>query len=246
MQADILSGLSQLCSQDIGLTFGAIIYLEGRLEGRLTLYETGQFPYGCIGPVRFLWKPRDTSNENEIRSLWIWSHPAINQKVEEQIVKVFKMKNHVVSVDETTNEDKKSSPIAKKMKMTEEEDRSEKMELETYSLDSFRSDKVTLKSLKDQLVRFKLVGPMSTTVLASVLQAVKGTSGLNEEYEIQASIWDKIKSCVSSPNEVTQSSVISMLVKDPRLLLPKKKAFNKNHFDLNKNYLKNKYRMIII
>ncbi len=219
--------MGQLCSQESGLTFGAVVYLEGRLEGRLTLYEAGRFPYGCIGPVRFLWKPRDPAAADETRSLWIWSHPAIYRQVEEQIVKVFHMKAALVAAGETTSEEKKSSPTAKKMKMTEEVDDSEQMELETFSSVSFKSGTVTLTSLKDKLVRFKLAGPMSTAVLAGVLQTVRDTKGSSGDYDFQASVWDRIKSCVSSPNEVTQSSVIGLLVKDPRLLLPKKKAFNK-------------------
>ena len=35
-----------------------------------------------------------------------------------------------------------------------------------------------------------------------------------------------MKSIISDPNEVTSSSVISLLVKDPRFVLPKKKSFN--------------------
>lgn len=46
-------------------------------------------------------------------------------------------------------------------------------------------------------------------------------------YSAQNELWNKIKTCLKNPNDVTPSTVLSLLVKDPRLVLPKKKSFNK-------------------
>lgn len=46
-----------------------------------------------------------------------------------------------------------------------------------------------------------------------------------EMYEKQMGVWEKIKSSAKEPSEVTSSSVIGLLVKDPRLALPRKKSF---------------------
>jgi hypothetical protein len=48
-------------------------------------------------------------------------------------------------------------------------------------------------------------------------------------YEKQTETWQKIQASISNPNEVIQSFAIALLVKDPRLILPKKKSFNKTH-----------------
>ena len=60
-------------------------------------------------------------------------------------------------------------------------------------------------------------------------------NSFSKDFEFQAGIWDKIKNFASSSKEITPSSVIGLLVKDPRLVLPKKKAFNKVEADMNKN-----------
>jgi hypothetical protein len=44
-------------------------------------------------------------------------------------------------------------------------------------------------------------------------------------YETQGNIWNQM-SKLKDANEVVQGTVIGLLVKDPRLLLPKKKNFN--------------------
>ncbi len=46
-------------------------------------------------------------------------------------------------------------------------------------------------------------------------------------YDKQASIWNKIKQSLNELNDFPASCVLGLLVKDPRLMLPRKKAFNK-------------------
>lgn len=146
------------------------MYLEGQFEGRLSFYEADEYPYGCIGPVRFMWKPRDSADCQQ-RSLWIWSHPAIYRKIEEQLIQVFKLEKYLpVTIGADDN-----SPLVKKMKMSSNTDAGgvEDVASEPTLSEVFRSDTVQLESLKDKLVRFKLLGPMSTAVLANVLKTVE-------------------------------------------------------------------------
>ncbi len=145
-EEDLIKGLSKLCSQQTGLTFGAKMFLNGQYEGNVILYEESKYPFNCIGPVRFLWKCKsDDSDQNEQRKLWIWSHPSIYQQVETQLKNVFDLN------EKKENEDENSSPVFKKRKLKNE---------------------IYLQSLKDKLVRFKLLGPLSTTILANVLKTV--------------------------------------------------------------------------
>ena len=210
-EKELINGLSKLCSQETGLTFGAKMFIDGQFEGKLVLYEADKYPYNCIGPVKFLWKPREVNQDK--RSLWIWSHPSIYRQVEEQIVNVF---NLTRKSSATTDN---SSPDAKKRKLLDDSS-------DSTCNPIFTSDLVVLTSLKDKLVRFKLAGPMSTSILANVLQAVDPEK--NDYFTSQAELWSKIKNSISSPNEVTAALTIGLLVKDPRLILPKKKTFNKS------------------
>jgi hypothetical protein len=106
----------------------------------------------CIGPVRFLWKFQDGLSDR--RALWIWCHPSTYKVIGEQLVRVFNLSG---------NKDVASG-----------EQSEEKMETDTDEniLSSNDEKNINLLCLKDKLVRFKLIGPMSTSVLANVLKTV--------------------------------------------------------------------------
>lgn len=57
----LLEKLSLITSSDAGLTFKAKLYLSGTQEGSTVLYHRGMYPYGAIGPVRFMWRPLQPS-----------------------------------------------------------------------------------------------------------------------------------------------------------------------------------------
>jgi hypothetical protein len=151
-EKDLITGLNRLCSPQTGLTFAAKIYLNSQCEGNTTIYEADKYPFNCIGPVRFFWHPK---NQNENRSIWIWSHPAIYKQVEDQLTFIFKL-------TKTTEQD---SPQIKKRKISQNIEENH----ENY-FTSINNSNIKLKSLKDKLNRFKLLGPMSTTILANLLQ----------------------------------------------------------------------------
>lgn len=195
---DLTKALNRLCSTNTGLTFGAKICLSGKCEGRVMLFEADQYPYNCIGPCRFIWKPCQAEN----KTLWIWLHPSIHKQVKEEFFKIFNLAPSQID-----------SPLAKKRRFN-----SEKEAVDEH----WKSDKITMTCLKDKLVRFKLLGPTSSSVLGNVLRLVE-----NEDFCNQSKIWDSIKFSIKNPSEVCPSTVIGLLVKDPRLTLPKKKAFKK-------------------
>ena len=189
--------------------------LSGKYEGKVVLYEKDNYPFNCIGPIRFLWKFNEPKSheENKINSnpcvLWIWSHPSIYKQVESQLVQVFDLQvNNIepnqIKIDQ--NETVSESGIFKSLK-----------------------GNIILKSLKDKLVRFKLLGPLSTTLLAHVLKTIEAKNDKLDEnhYENQAETWNKIRLKLKEPNDIVPSTVIGLLVKDPRLIMPKKKLFNK-------------------
>ncbi len=46
-----------------------------------------------------------------------------------------------------------------------------------------------------------------------------------EKIKTQEALWDKIKN-INNSGDIPPSTVIGLLVKDPRIILPKKKLFN--------------------
>jgi hypothetical protein len=133
------------------------------------------------------------------RRIWIWSHPSTKKQIRAQLIEIFDLK--LQSADDNT---------------------SDNGEFESTTGGSV----VKLKSLKDKIVRFKLLGPLSTTLLAHVLKTFDDNQS-DIYYQHHADIWNKFKLSLKNPNDVTSQTVISLLVKDPRLSMPKKKMFNK-------------------
>jgi hypothetical protein len=196
--------LARLCTNKTGLTFAAKIYLKGQCEGRTVLYEKDKYPFKCIGPVRFFWRPIENEQDMAIessnlrRSLWIWSHPSIYKSVEQQLINTFVLEKEV-SISQNlvsnnhdnqqSNIQEKSSelepPKTKKRKLANSSEQKPK-EIEKTQYESkekrslvYKSNDETgihLRSLKDKLNRFKLLGPLSTTILANVLNPIKSSS----------------------------------------------------------------------
>lgn len=89
----LVSRLALLTNADAGLTCGAKSYLPGTREGTVVLYHRNCYPFGAIGPAKFLWRAcvshnNDTNND---RQLWLWVHPTIHGEVTEELVSVFQL-----------------------------------------------------------------------------------------------------------------------------------------------------------
>lgn len=157
----MLAGLNRLCSQETGLTFGASMYLDGQYEGHLAAYEADKYPLKCIGPVRFLWKVRNCEVVcDERRALWIWCHPSTYKSIAAQFQYVFNLS----AKSSQTTEEKMDIDINDQITRT--------TTIESDVFSSNDEQDIRLLCLKDKLVRFKLLGPMSTSILANVLQTV--------------------------------------------------------------------------
>uniref|UniRef100_A0A5S6PYK5 Ribonucleases P/MRP protein subunit POP1 n=1 Tax=Trichuris muris TaxID=70415 RepID=A0A5S6PYK5_TRIMR len=152
----LVNGLNELCSAQVGPTFAAASVVRGQREGSVVLYEQGRYPYGCIGPCSFIWEPCDAPEDNIIRKIWIWVHPSIKAKVLSTLKHLFRL--------------------------SECEARGENGDLEEMNcLTDFRllrctrncmltvEGDVSLVLLEDALLRFRLCGPKSSAILRQVL-----------------------------------------------------------------------------
>ena len=173
LQDYLISCLNKLCSSDTGLTFASKMHLSGQYEGifryfflipirnllneltqgKVIIYEENKYPYNCMGPVRYLWKPLDTTT-NEKRFLWLWTHPSVFDQIKDQFVKIFNIRS---------NEDSLTEPP---------EHKKAKMESDSIKVNDLiiKNDSVKITCLKDKLIRLKLLGPLSTTILSYALK----------------------------------------------------------------------------
>lgn len=125
------------------------------------MYEEDKYPFNCLGPVKFLWKPIESGDEN--RTLWIWTHPAIFDSVAQLFRRLFNI----------NDEERSESPQMKKQKLDAETEEALNEDAKAQLRNPiFRNDKVVIKCLRDRLVRFKLLGPLSTNILANALKSV--------------------------------------------------------------------------
>ncbi len=70
----------------MGLTFAAVAYLKGTMEGRVLVCSTNGSA-SPIGLVTYLWRPQEEGLEN--RTLWIWSHPAFSEDLLNELRQTF-------------------------------------------------------------------------------------------------------------------------------------------------------------
>ncbi len=149
----VLDGLQRLCSAHTGLTFASSSHANGKYEATVDLYEPNKYPFGYIGPAKYCWSPE---NDRVIR---IWTHPSILETVRQQLESVF---------------GQDQQPQAKKTKLTDITQPDEEV---------LQTESISIKLFKNSFNRFKLLGPLSTTILASILKTIdvreRGTSVLD-------------------------------------------------------------------
>ncbi|XP_028327552.1 ribonucleases P/MRP protein subunit POP1 [Gouania willdenowi] len=259
----LLAALSQLTSKDTGPTFASAVCLSGCRQGSLTVYKAGQYPSHPLGLVTFLWRPR--TQGSALRQLWIWAHPTLKQDLLAELQAVCLCSEAVamvtpVEAHPTTEPEPEKSSEAKlvpgKKRKRNHKDSSEPSAKKILG-DGTRSttSPVTWKSsltgiiindLTMELVRFRLIGPQSHSVLTDTLEAATRCEVLCKEqqpthtsslwwpelckdesrmklHQQQADLFHTLKSIFSS-SELTAGTVLSLTVDDPRLNLPTKKV----------------------
>ncbi|XP_060081712.1 ribonucleases P/MRP protein subunit POP1-like [Ylistrum balloti] len=130
------------------------------------------------------------------------------------------------------NETSKDISIKTNSNNVRKNDKDSKKKLATWKV---RAGEVWMESLKDCLVRFRLTGPTSQTVLSQTLQVadmlpqdVSGEFWWQQFYSKdhtsightqQKQFWNEITKC-RSPGELTPHLVLGLTVRDPRILMP--------------------------
>lgn len=142
------------------LTFAAKKYIDGCREGTLTFFRKNSYPHSPIGNVNFFWRPK----ESDVRTIWIWIHPAFYNDFLDEIISSFEFKQK--NVEKSTTDTSNSNCL--------------------YINDS----NCEMIILRNVLNRFRLYGPLALKVLTEALQLPSLTElerNLSSEEELDTS-----------------------------------------------------------
>ncbi|XP_058504584.1 ribonucleases P/MRP protein subunit POP1 [Solea solea] len=261
----LLAALSQLTSKQAGPTFAAALCLSGQRQGSVVVYRAGQYPSQVLGPVTFIWKP--CTHGSTHRQLWIWAHPSIKQDLLPELQSVCQCCEAVVppvvpvvtpaEVTPTKEPELKPEKAPKPAQSHTKRKRSCKDACEPPAKkilgDGTRSPStpvtwrssstgIVINDLTMDIVRYRLIGPQSHTVLAETLEAATDCNALDKSqpsplwwpghckdeskmnlHKQQADIFNILKD-IYSTGELPAGTVLGLAVDDPRLTLPSKKV----------------------
>ncbi|XP_042279648.1 ribonucleases P/MRP protein subunit POP1 [Thunnus maccoyii] len=262
----LLASLSQLTSKEAGPTFAAALCLSGRRQGSVVVYRAGQYPSQPLGPVTFLWRPRTQGSTH--RQLWIWAHPTLKQDllpelqsvcqcceaVVPPVVPVVKPAEVVPTVEsepkpEKTPETKQITGTKRKRSRKDANGPPAKKILgdgtrspTTPVTWKSNSTGIVINDLTMEIVRYRLIGPQSHSVLAETLEAATDCDEMNKSqpsslwwpehckdeskmilHQQQADVFNILKG-IYSTGELPPGTVLGLTVDDPRLTLPTKKV----------------------
>nr|XP_056710449.1 ribonucleases P/MRP protein subunit POP1 [Euleptes europaea] len=259
-EEDLLTALARMCNVDTGPTFAAIPCLAGRRQGALTLYRKDQYPEGTLGPVTFIWKPRNESSiASAIRQLWIWMHPTFKQDVLAELKAVCHCSeplepcNPKPVVSSSQEENKMDVPEKAGEKRKRKDAGEMVVPVKKIIGDGTRdpcqprcwvsqTNGIVISDLTMEILRYRLIGPLSHCVLTEALKAASVHADLdNTDSEInrwwvencrnpeqvslhhrQEAIFDLLQGLSSS--EIPSGTVLGLTVGDPRVNLLKKRS----------------------
>ena len=163
---------------DPGITPNSDSIADGRKEGEGILYHANSYPWDPVGVVWFLWKYQPCADRcntgdlpdvqpHEITSLWVWCHPSIH----EEVLQLFTAAadEYDCSHPSSKPENLKESRSAVSLSKAEVDSSQRDIGLDAEISQSSDVPLVSVCSLRDELLRFRLVGPKSKVVLSTVL-----------------------------------------------------------------------------
>ncbi|VDL80320.1 unnamed protein product [Nippostrongylus brasiliensis] len=201
-QDELISALSPLCANASSPTFAFKSGRTGKYEVSTLIFQPGQYPRGLIGPARFLW-----SKEGEKHQLALWTHPSCRDDVLRALRSLLELSN-----DDQSEEETEPEPVPH----TVEQWRINRLKVRTDVWSG--KNGIQVQDLRDQLVRIRLYGPLSSLVLADALKLVEDPNA--SEFSVNHAEWHE--SISKMPVGCVQDgSTFSLLVEDPRISRPR-------------------------
>ncbi|XP_007550547.1 ribonucleases P/MRP protein subunit POP1 isoform X1 [Poecilia formosa] len=255
----LLAALTQLTCKEAGPTFAAAMFLSGARQGSVTVYRAGQYPSDPLGPVTFLWRPQTPGLTP--RQLWIWAHPALKQDLLPELQSVCQCSEAMAppvepevsraeadpSPQAEPNPDNELKAGAKRKRCCKDAGEppakrilGDGTRLPTSPV-TWRSSStgIVINDLTMEIVRYRLIGPQSHSVLAETLEAATVCDELKSSpfwwpehckdrsnmklHQQQTDVFNVLKGIYSS-GELPPGTVLGLTVDDPRLTLPRQKV----------------------
>uniref|UniRef100_A0A8D3AEU5 POP1 homolog, ribonuclease P/MRP subunit n=1 Tax=Scophthalmus maximus TaxID=52904 RepID=A0A8D3AEU5_SCOMX len=262
----LLASLSQLTSKEAGPTFAAVLCTSGKRQGSVVVYRAGLYPSQPLGPVTFLWRPRTQGSTH--RQLWIWAHPTNKQDLLAELQSVCQCTEAIVPplVPAATTAETGPTPEPEtRPEKTPEATRLPGTKRKRNCKDAgeppakkilgdgtrsptcpvtWRSNStgIVINDLTMEIVRYRLIGPQSHSVLAETFEAATDCDERNKSqtsslwwpehckdeskmnlHRQQADVFHILKD-IYSTGELPAGTVLGLAVDDPRLTLPTKKV----------------------
>ncbi|XP_025266305.1 ribonucleases P/MRP protein subunit POP1 isoform X2 [Camponotus floridanus] len=171
-------------------TFAESMYTKGQREGTVMFFKKNGYPQFPIGYVNFFWKLSETN----IKTIWIWVHPAFYIEFLSEIISSFEFKQNNAGQDRT--------------------------DISHNLIDLYTNNAgCEMRILKYTLNRFRLSGPTALTVLKETLHVPSLTElDLDSEScpmtEEQNSSLNDEKLDTSSGNNVSVQSLLKMAINE--------------------------------
>ncbi|KAM4581467.1 ribonucleases P/MRP protein subunit POP1 [Odontesthes bonariensis] len=260
-EGQLLAALSQLTSKEAGPTFAAALCLSGCRQGSVTVYRAGWYPSQPLGPVTFLWRPRIQGSTH--RQLWIWAHPTLKQDLLPELQSVCQCCEAVVLPvvppaeahpnlqTEPENTSEANLILGTKRKRGGKDiggPPAKKILGDGTRLPgtpvSWKSSStgIVINDLTMEIIRYRLIGPQSHSVLVETLEAAMHCDEVNKSqppslwwpqhckdesmmalHQQQTDVFHTLKG-IYSTGELPPGTVLGLTVDDPRLTLPTKKV----------------------
>uniref|UniRef100_A0A8D8NZ82 Ribonucleases P/MRP protein subunit POP1 n=1 Tax=Culex pipiens TaxID=7175 RepID=A0A8D8NZ82_CULPI len=216
-EGTLKESLKRFCSERAGLTICAKAFVSGKRSGNVWLFERDRYPLGCVGRVKFAWRPEMEGDDR--RTLWIFAHPVFYRKLVEMLVETFGLRN--ANRDDEPMEVDQITRNAGNLRTPRYEN---------------SSSGVTLLELKDTLNYFRLTGPLAHAILSKSLK-IYNPSNQSEQWfqdwsqdllnvktiNEQTKFWDKARN-LTSPGEISPGTTLGLVIADPRLNRPRKRT----------------------
>ncbi|XP_062916061.1 ribonucleases P/MRP protein subunit POP1 isoform X2 [Mobula hypostoma] len=258
-QDNLLKALAPLSGREAGTTFASVDCLSGKRQGSLVLYKAEQYPEKPLGPITFLWRSKaEPENHFENRQLWIWAHPVLKMDILTELQLACQCldgslpepdpSEHSTSTRQGAGlkrklQDKHGEEVIPKKKVIGNSTRDPLTPVSWTSL----TTGIIIEDLTMEILRYRLIGPLSHSVIAEVLQpaVVMENSEVTEATETRAlpCWWSQycrnsedvalhnrqgdflqLLSGITSPAEISAGSVLGLTVRDPRLNIPEKRT----------------------
>lgn len=175
-----------------GITPGSDCIADGGKEGEGIMYHANSYPWDPIGVVWFLWKfqPLEDrcSTSALAASLWVWCHPCIH----EEVLRVLTLAagGHVSSEPSSALKNSEGEDTASHFSHAELQVDSLVCALGADTVHSHSSvvptSLVSVVSLKDELLRFRLIGSKSQEMLATVFRPEFDLTSSSDATETEA------------------------------------------------------------